>query len=78
MLKDAGLSALIRHLSPLEGVYSFSFRPLLCDGKRCRPEFDGVSLDRDEGHLTPSVSRTLGKQSGLNAYIDGFLTVNGK
>jgi len=78
MLKDAGLSALIRHLSPLEGVYSFSFRPLLCDGKRCRPEFDGVSLYRDEGHLTPRGSRILGKQSGLNAYIDGLLTVNGK
>lgn len=73
LLKNAGLDAMLRDLAGIEGVQSYSLYALLCDGRQCRPELDGVPLYRDEGHLSPTGSRTLGKNSGLNAFVDGLL-----
>ena len=71
--RDAGLNGMLNTLGSMPGLRRFSMAPLLCDTQRCRTENEGVSLYRDEGHLSREGSRFLGQQSGLNALISGLV-----
>lgn len=67
--KDAGLGQLLRSLGDVDGLSRYSLETLLCDGRQCRTDIDGIALYRDEGHLSRQGSRVVGERSGLNALV---------